>query len=116
MSAPPDPSAVLGLLARAVADLAIPIVRDALAAEQTVGQLVAVDEALGCSRRHACELCRAGRIPGAVMVANRWRAPRKGVEAYLSTRGRRARKGAVEADDDTTEDTVLRELGFARHR
>ena len=106
-----DPAAVLDLLAQLVAEKALPIMLARVAAQNDNAQLVAVDEALGCSRRHACELCRAGRLPGAVLVANRWRAPRKGVEAYLSTRGRRARTGAVEADDDTTEDTVVRELG-----
>lgn len=105
----------LAPLVEAVVAQVIPRVLAALRAERETPALVAVDAALGCSRRHAGVICRAGRIPGAVLVGRRWRSSQSGIDAYLaSLRGARRRAVVREddGDDSVTADSLLRALGW----
>jgi hypothetical protein len=53
------------------------VVRDELAAARTQDDgMVALHEALGCSRREAAERARAGEFKGAVKVGKTWRISR----------------------------------------
>lgn len=102
----------LAPLADALAAMIIPRVLAALVEREAGPALLAVDTALGCTRRHAAGLCRAGRIPAAVLVAKRWRAPRESIEAYAaSVRGARRTRPADDGDENVTADDVLRSLG-----
>lgn len=107
----PDASALLAALAKLLAphlaaELA-PHLRKGTAAEPL---LVAVDLALGCSRRHAAELCRARRIPGAVMVAKRWSAPREALAAYAASLAEEPTRGADDGDANMRK--LAREMGL----
>lgn len=71
--------------------------------------LVAIDVALGCTRRHAAELARAGRIPGAVMVAKRWSAPPEALRAYAASL---AEEPTQAEDPDDGLRKLAREMGL----
>jgi beta-glucosidase-like glycosyl hydrolase len=77
-----DASALLEALAELVAERVASRIAPKASPEPL---LVAVDQALGCTRRHAAELARAGRIPGAVLVAKRWSAPPEALRAYVAS-------------------------------
>lgn len=102
-----DPREALTALARVLAPLVAAELR-ANPAEPPTG-LVAVDTALGVSRRHAAELCRSGRVAGASLIARRWRAPLASIDAYRVG----CRRGpATEANDNehASADDVAAEL------
>lgn len=114
---PVRPDDAFRAMAEALAPHIVPLVAEHIrrmsAADAPVG-LVSVDTALGVTRRHVGTVCRAGRIPGAVLVGRRWRAPQSGIDAYIaSCRGARQRTVADD-DENITADDVLRELGWTR--
>lgn len=108
---------------------AIPIVREALRAAMTLldaldepaestrgPALIAVHEALNCTRRYAAGVCRTGAIVGAAMIARTWSATPAAIEAYVATKGRQTprRAAPIAVDDEHDLDAVLAELGAER--
>lgn len=101
----------LAPLADALAAMILPRVLAALAEREAGPALLAVHSTLGVTRRHAAEICRAGRVPGAVIIGRMWRSPQSGIDAYLaSLRGAR-RTQPTDDGEDATADDVLRSLG-----
>lgn len=88
-------AAVAKLLAPHIAAELAPHIRKGTTAEPI---LVAVDQALPVTRRVASELCRAGRIKGAVLVAKRWSAPPASLRAYAATLAEEPTRGADDGD------------------
>lgn len=102
-----DASALLETLAELVAERVASRIASKASPEPL---LVAVDQALGCTRRHAGEVCRAGRIKGAVLLAKRWSAPPEALRAYVARLAEEPSHGADDADAGARR--ILREQGF----